>query len=207
MADFSCNQNCCVKSISYLVTIDLWFHLNDIIRVEFEMSIYQTWLSDLLTWGQGQKKQKRNPPHFSIGWFNRLTHKTCFNTNGVSLWKKIKKSCLEWPSQTWSTLFYYKVSKLPSNQGVCSNNVASNVKGPFTHNSENAVIEASSTLHRNVIEFFVVMHENFDETSMKAILNYFFFIFEKNGERYLSSKNDRWNVNAATFSMLCVNAP
>ena len=32
-------------------------------------------------------------------------------------------------------------------------------KSPFTHTSENAVIEASSTFHRSFIEFFMVMHD------------------------------------------------
>ena len=44
-------------------------------------------------------------------------------------------------------------------------------KGPFTHSIEKAVLEASSTFYQSFIEFFVVMHEIFDEASMTAILN------------------------------------
>ena len=35
--------------------------------------------------------------------------------------------------------------------------------GQKQHNNENAVIEASSTFHRRFIEFFVAMHEIFDD--------------------------------------------
>ena len=50
-------------------------------------------------------------------------------------------------------------------------------EGPFTHSIENAVIEASSTFHRSFIDFFVVMHENFDDAtnfSMKYTFHNFF---------------------------------
>ena len=36
-------------------------------------------------------------------------------------------------------------------------------KGSFTHSIENAAIEASSRFHRSFNEFFVVMHEIFDD--------------------------------------------
>ena len=49
----------------------------------------------------------------------------------------------------------------------CSAKIVLDNKGPFTHSIENAVIE-----------FFVVMHEFFDDTWMTVILNTFFF--EKN---------------------------
>ena len=50
-------------------------------------------------------------------------------------------------------------------------------KGPFTHNNENAVIEASSTFHRSFVELFVVMHEILDDGinfSMKYTFRNFF---------------------------------
>ena len=36
-------------------------------------------------------------------------------------------------------------------------------KAPFTNSIENPVIEASSTFHRSFIDFFVDMHEMFDD--------------------------------------------
>ena len=60
-------------------------------------------------------------------------------------------------------------SSLTRRKKELQNSVEGTVNCPFTHSIENAVIEASSTFQRSFIDFFVVMHEFFDEASMKAI--------------------------------------
>ena len=45
------------------------------------------------------------------------------------------------------------------------------ILGPIYTKHRKAVIEATSTFYRSFTEFFLAMHEFFDETSMIAILN------------------------------------